>query len=77
MTSDNCGNLANMELKIVSIICSISMIILTSTDLSEDVLQGKMFAISPLLNQRWQYKHCAGGKDMDRADESDDIASRS
>ena len=53
------------------------MIILTSTDLSEDVLQGKMFAISPLLNQRWQYKHCAGGKDMDRADESDDIASRS
>ena len=66
--------LANMELKIV-LICSIFIIILTSTDLSEDVLQGKMFAISSLLNQRWQYKHCAGGKD--RADESDNIASRS
>jgi len=73
VTPDNCGNVANMELKIVSIIYSISMIILTSTDLSEDVLQGKMFAVSPLLNQRWQYKHCAGGKD--RAEESDDIAS--
>ena len=74
MTPDYCGNLANMELKIV-LICSIFIIILTSTDLSEDVLQGKMFAISSLLSQRRQYKRCAGGKD--RADESDDIASRS